>query len=268
VIGLFSLIRDAGVVLATFTAIFVFGRALLMDRPRLTGAAVAGGLLIACTLAVRFPVECWNKHRIGAKVVSTSSAGAVWRYGLWLPENACAWYPDCGIGFGHYLDPDAAKRVEQYFADNRPHPQLYSFGQLLQAIWKRPVDAFVYRIVRAPLLWLDIYDGFSVQECGPIADWCMAFYAMFAGFCVVQYRKRREIPEVTYLFGLLLVCAFPFIHCEFRYSFPVWNTLILVPGLLVATLTRNGWLSAQSVPSASPSKQPILPESLDRPQAA
>jgi hypothetical protein len=241
-IGLYSLVRDAGAVLATFTAMFLVGRALLLDRSRWRSAAVAAGLLLVGVFAVRHPVERWNHRRIGSAVVCTSSAGCIWRYGLWLPHDACSWFADAGIGFGQYLDPDAAKRVEQYYVDNQPLPELYSFAQLARAIWLRPLDAVAYRAARWPMLWLGWLHPWPNVEFGLIPAWCLGFYALFAMFCAVQYRNCRQTPEVLYLFMLLLVCASPLIHSEFRYSFPVWNTLILVPGLLVATLSRTGWL--------------------------
>ena len=80
-----------------------------------------------------------------------------------------------------------------------------------------------------------------------------AFYILLTAFCVVQMFKRGKIPEVMYLFLLLLLCASPFIHSEFRYSLPVWNTLVLVPGLLIATLTRGGWRSSLDAVADDPS---------------
>jgi len=267
-IGLYSLVRDAGAVFATFTAIFLLGRALIMDRSRFASAAVAAALLVAGTFAVRFPVERWNQRRIGNAVVCTSSAGCIWRYGLWLPHDSCDWFATSGIGFGQYLDPDAAKRVEQYYVDKKLLPELYSFSQLLGAVCRRPVDAVTFRLARSPMLWLGSRSPLPNFEFGLVPIWCLGFYGSLAAFCVVQYRNRRRIPEVLYLFALLLICASPLIHCEFRYSFPVWNTLVLVPGLLAATLSRNGWLQQWCDRRPHDSAKPPLQQPRPTPLAA
>jgi len=47
----------------------------------------------------------------------------------------------------------------------------------------------------------------------------------------------RALNVVIAVVGL--ICASPLIHFEFRYTFPIWNSLVLVPGLLVATLARE-----------------------------
>lgn len=240
-IGLDSLIRDSAVVFATFTAIFLVVRALLADRRRFASAAMAGGLLLGGAMAVRLPVELWNRHRIGNAVVCTSSAGCVWHYGLWLPHDQCRWFTAVGIGFGEYLDADAAKRVDQYYRDGRPFPAIYSFQQLLGAICDHPWKAVTFRLRRAPMLWLGEEEFWPDVRMGWELVWCLAFYISLAAFCLVQRLRGREIPEVLYLYLLLLVCASPFIHYEFRYSLPVWNTLVLVPSLLLATL-RGDWL--------------------------
>jgi hypothetical protein len=259
-IGLYSLSRDSGTAMATFAALFLLGRAVLFDRSRLSSAAVAAALLVAGTAVVRYPVEHWNQKRIGTAVVCTSSAGCIWRYGLWLPHDSCTWFAASGIGFGQYLDPDAAKRVEQHYLENKPLPELYSFAQLVQAVCARPVDAVAYRAARAPILWLGSDYPWPKMEFGLIPAWCLGFYGSLAAFCALQYRQRRQIPEVLYLYLLLLVCASPLIHCEFRYSFPIWNTLVLAPGLLVATLSRNAAGRRSRDRRASDSERPAYLE--------
>ncbi len=238
-IGLCSLVRDSGAVLAAFAGIFLLGRAIVADRSKMAAATGAAALLIVGCAAVRLPVERWNRLRIGRAAVCTSSDGCIWRYGLWLPHDGNSWFAASGIGMGEYLDPAAAKRVEQYYADHKPLPELYSLSQLAMAILHRPADALVFRLSRAPILWLDATYPWPNVDASLVVIWCAAFYILLTAFCVVQMFKRREIPEVMYLFLLLLLCASPFIHSEFRYSLPVWNTLVLVPGLLIATLTRR-----------------------------
>ena len=142
---------------------------------------------------------------------------------------------------GNTSDPDAAKRVENYYIEGKPFPEFYSFKQLVGAVRKRPFAAVAYRLARSPILWLGSQYPFSLARFDLIQAWCLGIYFSLAAFCIVQSRNRRQIPEVLYLFVLLLLCASPLIHSEFRYSFPVWNTLVLTPGLLLATLSRNGW---------------------------
>lgn len=254
-IGFCSLVRDSAAVFATFAGIFLLSRAIISDRSRMAAAAAAAVLLIVGCMAVRLPIEHWNRSRIGTPVVCTSSEGCIWRYGLWLPHDSNSWFMASGIGMGEYLDPAAAKAVEQYFADHKPLPELYSLAQLAVAICHRPGDAFMFRLSRAPILWLDATHPWPNAEIGLAVGWCGAFYGLFALFCIVQIIKRREIPEVLYLFMLLLLCASPFIHAEFRYSLPVWNTLVLVPGLLVATLTRDGWRGSSNVSAENISQE-------------
>jgi hypothetical protein len=52
----------------------------------------------------------------------------------------------------------------------------------------------------------------------------------------VQRLRGGWIPEPVYLYALLIIAAMPLIHFEFRYTFPIWNGLILVPGLLLSAL--------------------------------
>ena len=56
---------------------------------------------------------------------------------------------------------------------------------------------------------------------------------------VMRIRRRQYVPELLYLYLALIFCASPLIHFEFRFTFPIWNTLVLVPGLLIATLARD-----------------------------
>jgi hypothetical protein len=46
-------------------------------------------------------------------------------------------------------------------------------------------------------------------------------------------RRREPIPEPIYLYAALIVLAMPLIHFEFRYTFPIWNALVLVPALMI-----------------------------------
>jgi len=159
-----------------------------------------------------------------------------------MKHDDAEWYKSAGIGFGEYLDPDAALRVDAYYQSGKKHADLYSQTQLLQAIWKRPRDALAFKVVRLPVLWLGTVP-WPDAALTRVSMWCIAMYVILAVFCVVQRVRRRAIPEVLYLYLLLILFASAVIHFEFRYTFPIWNTLIMVPGLLFATLTRQGWLA-------------------------
>ena len=239
-IGCTSLTRDCVRVFAWFIAVFVIARAVAFDRRRLKAALVVSAVLLAGEYAIRYPVQAWNRHRSGRSTICQSSEGCVWRYGLWFKHDEFDWYESAGIGFGEYLDPDAATRVGAYYKSGAPAADFYSMAQLAQAVWKRPVDALAFKAARLPVLWLGT-DRWPRMEARLVSVWCVAMYAVLAVFIAVQIRRRRAIPEVLYLYMLLLMCASPVMHFEFRYTFPVWNTLVLTPGLLAATLIRDGW---------------------------
>ena len=232
-IGLASLCRDCTRVFAVFVVAFLLARGMLTGRRRLALAACAAILLLAGVYVVRYPVQLWNKSRTGRSVVCQTSEGCIFRYGLWYRHDALPWYDTPGIGFGEYLDPTAAERVEAYFQSGKPQPDLYSAGQLLQAIVHRPHDALVFKAARLPVLWLAA-DRWPDVRWGEAQRWCLGMYGLLAIYCGLQYRRRQPIPEVLYLYLFLVACALPLIHFEFRYTIPVWNTLVIVPGLLVA----------------------------------
>ena len=252
-IGLNSLVRDAAEVLATFVVVFMVGRALVFDRRRLALAACGAAVLLASANSVRLPVKHWNQRRIGNSVVSTGTSWGVWYISIWSQHDKFAWFAPCGVGFGEYLDPAAANRVKEYFLEKKTHPELYSLGQLAQAVWKRPLDAVAFKAVRWPVLWLGTTDMWPRIQWSCIPIWCVAFYGSFAVFCGMQLRRRRRIPEVLYIYLLMMICASAIVHYEFRYTFPVWNSLVMAPGLMLATLSRRGWLpqSRDQRPDAS-----------------
>jgi hypothetical protein len=236
-IGLHSLVRDSGAAFATFIACFLIGRAVLADRRRTLLAIATAAIVLAGVAAVREPVKLWNQRRISIYTVCTSSQGAIWRYGLWMRHDQYDWFQSAGIGFGEYLDPDAATRVEEFYKAGRPLPELYSLRQLAQAVAKRPADALAFKISRLPVLWLGT-DRWPKMQWGLVPSWCAGFYLLLPGFVGMRLWRRERIPEPVYLYMLLIVCASPLIHFEFRYTFPIWNTLVLVPGLLLATLSK------------------------------
>lgn len=235
-IGLQSLVRDSATTFATFLACFLVGRSILFDRQRLLLALSTGAILLAGVYAVRQPVRMWNKQRIGISTVCTSSEGCIWRYGLWMKHDQYDWYQTAGIGFGEYLDPEAAARVGDYFKSGKPRPELYSLEQLVQAVAARPVDALAFKSERLPVLWLGT-DRWPNVEWRLTPLWCVAFYAMLAALIGLRLRRRQYIPEPLYAYLLLILCASALIHFEFRYTFPIWNALVFVPGLLIADIS-------------------------------
>ena len=236
--GWYSLTRDPGRVFAWFVAAFIMARALLIDRRRLLPGMAAAMLLVAGTYAVRYPVQRWNKARCGRSTICDTSEGCIWRYGLWSKHNEVAWYESMGIGFGEYLDPDAARRVEDYYRQDKPQASFYSLYELVQAIANRPADALTFKLARLPVLWLGT-DMWPRAQWRLETEWCLLLYLSLASFIAVRAWRRQYVPESLYLYILLLCCAMPFMHFEFRYTFPAWHALVLAPGLLIAVLARG-----------------------------
>ena len=109
-----------------------------------------------------------------------------------------------------------------------------SLGQFIQAVICHPAEAIAFKAKRLPVLWLGA--GMWPDGLFDLASlWCVGTYGLLIAYVVVQRRHRRRIPEPLYLYLALIVCAMPLIHFEFRYTFPVWNGLVLT-GLLLSTL--------------------------------
>ncbi|HKD37133.1 MAG TPA: hypothetical protein VKB78_10040, partial [Pirellulales bacterium] len=250
-IGLQSLVRDSATAFATFAACFLVGRAIVVDRKRFLLAASTAAILLVGVFAIRQPVRMWNKQRIGMSTVCTSSDGCIWRYGLWMQHDKYDWYQSSGIGFGEYLDHDAAARVEDYFRSGRPNPELYSLRQFVQAVAARPGAAVAFKVERLPVLWLGT-DRWPNAQWGLTQVWCMAFYLLLAALLIMLLRRRQYVPEPLYLYLLLIVCASPLIHFEFRYTFPIWNALVFVPGLLLAAIGRGSRHTRLSLCESAP----------------
>ncbi len=261
-IGVHSLIRDSGHMFAWFVAGFLVFRAMAVDRRRLA-LAIASALLLTTTAQIaRFPIERWNLARLGLPMVSGSGPMAIWRYGLWVPPSregihgfvasvsedlppaAAAWFEDdlyrwcvrAGFGLGYHLDPESAKRVENHYQAGDPHPALYSLGQLSQAAAAHPLEAIEFKAKRLPVLWLNA-GMWPDLDVNVTAVWCLASYALLVAYLITMRRRRLPIPESIYLYAALVFLAMPLIHFEFRYTFPVWNALVLVPGLMIGMNT-------------------------------
>jgi hypothetical protein len=261
-IGLCSLIRDSGHIFTFFVAAFMIARAVAFDRPRFMLSIAAALVMMTGTQAI--PIERWNQARIGLPVVSTSDAMAIWRYGLWMPPNrkgihdfiagmaadlspaASEWFENdlyrwciaAGFGFGHSLDPEAATRVEGRYQSGGAHAAAYSLIQLVRAVSSHPVDAIEFKVRRIPVLWLGTGMWPDVR-LGAGSIWCLAAYGCLIAYISVQRRRGRLIPEPVYLYALLVLMAMPLIHFEFRYTFPIWNSLVMVPGLLISALGNH-----------------------------
>jgi hypothetical protein len=254
-LGIASLVRDS---LSTFASFIAIGF-LITTKPRNLrqwGIALASGLLLVATIeAVRYPVKRWNRYRINHRVVSTSRDIAVWQVGLWANHDSNPWYQEAGIGFGEYLDPDAAQQVEAYFAAKKPQPALYSFAQLVQAIWNHPWEAIQFKVSRLPVLWFGIGRQ-SQADQGFRALWCGLLYAIFVGYIAARVKYRFSIPMTLYLYPLFLAGASVLIHYEFRYTFPMWQMFIVLPALWAAHATERATATATE-PANAPSANPL-----------
>lgn len=259
-VGLNSLVRDSATILGAFTAVFLCIKALLTDRRRLTLAICSATMLMIGVNLVRGPVMRWNRRRTGNSVVSTGVKWGLWRLSLWQPHDKYPWYLICGVGMGEYLDPAAAERVDKYFRDERDNPEWYSFQEFALAVCKRPLDAAEFKLVRLPVLWLGTTDYWPRIHWSLAPIWCAAFYGALALFCGIQWRRRRRIPEALYLCFLMMFCASAIVHFEFRYTFPVWNTLVMAPGLVVAALLPKGWREESPGKEAAGPTAAIVPE--------
>lgn len=243
-IGCASLSRDCERVIGPFVAVFLVSRAVVFDRRRLAAAIAIAIVVLTGEHAMRLPVQIWNKLRGGRSTICIASEGCIWRYGLWVKHDAEDWYQSAGLGFGEYLDPDAAIRVNDYYLAGKPNGDSYSMVQFAKAVLRRPLDAIEFKAVRLPVLWLSA-DIWPRTKLTFISVWCIGMYGLLGAFCLVQLVRRRTIPEVLYLYVLLIFAASALIHFEFRYTFPIWNTLIMAPGLLYATLVPSCWRVTQ-----------------------
>ncbi len=165
-IGIASLSRDCDRVFGPFIAVYLALRAAVVDRRRFAAAVALGIVLLAGVHAVRFPVQLWNKVRGGRSTVCIASEGCIWRYGLWVKHDSEYWYKSTGLGFGEYLDPEAAIRVNDYYLAGKPNGDSYSMVQFARAVWNRPLDAIEFKAIRLPVLWLSADMWPAANETG------------------------------------------------------------------------------------------------------
>lgn len=232
-IGLSSLVRDSSAQFAYFFAV-VFGcSAFYRKRAKWVSALLGAVLLVLCTLAVRWPIEKWNKKRIGSSVVSTSASGAIWHYGIWGdytgadPVNQ-SWIVNSGLGFGSYLEPEEGVVVRKAFESPSRGATTQAKIKFAQAVLKHPIKALLFKIQRLPVLFLAM-DVFPKVTFSPVSFYCLILY-LFLMIHLLRCLSRREWPhEIFYLYPLFLLMASPLIHFEFRYTFPALITLQILP---------------------------------------
>ena len=235
-IGAGSLVRDSLATFSVFLALyFLAGAVRSWSKPGFRRAAIAAACVVGATQVTRLPVEFWNKSRVYKFFVSSSTKVAIWQSSLWSKYDAANWYDSAGIGFGEVLDPEEAKRVNEYFAKGAKLPQVYSAWELALAIGSHPLEALEFKAARLPVIWLGT-DRWPRFQWTLISVWCVGAYALLGIYLAARWWSGKRIPEILYLYAIFLCCALPLIHYEFRYSLPVWNVLLLVPGLLVEHL--------------------------------
>jgi len=226
-LGIVSLIRDSNYQFALFLLVAIPLLAFFRDRTRVKLGIKVGLLLLVVAFSVRFPVQRWNKKRVGAAIIASSSN--LWREGVWFKHDEAYWYYEPGFGMAEYLDPSAAADVAKAYHDHTGG-DFYSFRRWLGVIVTNPVRALHFKVQRLPIFlgtrpWPDSVVYF-------ISVWCAAFYLLLATYLVRAAVRRTWPNEVTYLYMVFLGCCLPIIHFEFRYSFPIWFTLPLVPAFL------------------------------------
>jgi len=226
-LGIASLIRDS---LAMYTP-FLAGSLLLMTlvrwRTRWLPITVGLVLLVGATQLVRAPIKIWNKKRVGVATVSSSGSAAIWREGLWTQHDIVDWYYTSGIGFGYYLDSATAKKVKNDWAEGKGSP-LNSAITLAGLAAKNPLKALWFKVSRYPVLFMGTL-MWPKSELTPTSIWCLLFYATLLVYLVACAIRKVWPIEVTYLFLVFLWLSSWVIHFEFRYSYPIWLGLLLLP---------------------------------------
>jgi len=260
-LGIASLSRDSLAQFGLFVALFL-GMGTLWHRTKahFRRAIIAGLCIFGATTVTRMPVEAWNQYRVKRWYVSSSTKTAIWRYALWMKHDAAPWLETAGAGLGEYLDPEAAKEVEANFESNSKLPQLYSLWRFVQAVATHPIQAVTYKGARLPVLFLgtpplpDFVATFSTV-------WSTGAYCVFLIYLGIRLWTRQPVPAIVYLYAFFLLCCSPLIHFEYRYSFPCWHGLLLVPALLIehfvgrCAANQDGSADCRSAPSPDVAKQ-------------
>jgi hypothetical protein len=183
---------------------------------------------LLCLSLIQYPLKHRNKHIIGHRIMATSSGGVIWRDGLWMDhKKADEWCGGCGLGFGHYLNPEIAQRVQEKFVTGQPHATLYSIESFVTLVWRHPIKAFMFKATRYDSLW------FGARPKSLFSDlfnttlpylWCVMGSILFLVFLSIT--RFRFFPEL-WSFPLFVLMLSPLIHFEHRYSHPFF--LLIVP---------------------------------------
>lgn len=232
--GLSSLVRDSSAQFANFVAVAIVLLVLSRDRKRWIQAITGATLLALFTHGIRYPVQQWNKRRIGYAVVSTSGGtNAIWRYGVWgdysTPDPANRqWIENSGLGFGSWLEPEVAREIREDYSHGVKGVDERAKKEYLRALFNHPLEALNFKFTRIKHLLFNA-DVWPASHYWPISIYCMVLY-IFLGLHFLCCLLRREWPiEVFYLYPVFIFMAGVLIHFEFRYTFPSLLTLQLIP---------------------------------------
>ena len=260
-LGLVSVVRAANVNFAFAVCVFTFVLALIRLGRTPTVLIRVASICFAFYLCFQiFPTfaRTWNYHRVGQYKIFD---GTSWRFGFWHPHRSADWIFSTGIGIGHFLNPEKAGPL--YSNPNLPRGTYAK--EFIKEFFKHPIQASLYRIKRFPLLYL----GFSglpnpnapvpppdvIPELGDTKAWKLWFeslwdqclytilvYFILAIYFLSCFIRRVWPPEVVYFYLIFLVAASPFVHAEFRYTFPALHFVRLaVPLLFLSLLAHWGF---------------------------
>lgn len=237
-LGICSIIRDSYFQFAEFLAIAIVALVILRKgRIGISRALVASSSLLFCAWIVRVPVLLWNLQREGVKTAYVSgSAGNIWRYGVWEKHNLVDWQYTSGIGWGDYLSPETGIKMREAFDRGQLTASL-GLKELAKAISRKPADALLFKVKRWPVLWLGTVE-WPHSQMTLVSVYCAAFYFLFLFYLGMCWKNKTWPLEITYLYALFLFIVSFIIHQEFRYTYPVWATLSIVPSLLILEITK------------------------------
>ena len=233
-IGVLGFIRDSHLPFGTFIFLFLILGAIFKNY-NLKDVVVSGISLLVLIQLTIFPVKAWNQKRIGSYIISSSSGGSIWRYGIWTKHDASDWYVEAGLGAGEYLDPDAAVAIEKYYQEGNSS-NLYSMKMFALAILKKPLDFMIFKLTRLPTLFLGDTKEFPLRTFKPYIVWSSIFYFILFLYVACCWKRKIIVPEFTYLYLLYICCAAVLIHFEYRYTEAIWLSLIFVPSMLYQVL--------------------------------
>lgn len=239
-IGAASISRASNVSFAVVACLLFLGVVAIRLKFRFQPLLRAGILCVAFYAAFQVlpaTTSLWNLARVGEYKIFD---GTDWRIGIWQPYRGNGFTYSSGIGIGDYLNPEKADRL--YNSSGLPR-RTFSV-EFLKEFAKQPIKAAMFRIKRFPLLYLGyggpaypnnamppekVWPEFSNIE--RMKGWIIGLYEnqfysvlmylflfMYLGSCIV---RKTWPPEIMYFYLIFLLIASPFVHAEFRYSFPI-----------------------------------------------